>query len=140
MKIKDGSIIPGVGISNIKLGISREALLNIIGDSYEEENLNPGSILIIENAKFWIASDGKVDQIGVEKDFRGKYENIIGIGSTMSDVKKYFGDYVDIYDTYEIKNIDGMCFELEDVKDYDDEWDELTAPIEFIYVYRGHQQ
>ena len=33
-----------------------------------------------------------------------------------------------------------MGFELEDVEDYEDEWDELTAPIEFIYVYRGHQQ
>ncbi len=140
MKIKDGAIIPEVGISNIKLGISREELLNIIGCSYEERVREDDSIIKVENAKFWIASDGKVDQIGVEKDFHGKYENIIGIGSTMLDVKKYFGDYVNIYCTYEIKNIDGMCFELEDVKDYEDEWDELTAPIEFIYVYRGHQQ
>ena len=140
MKIKDGPIIPGVGISNIKLEIGREELLSIIGNEYEEENLDPGSIISIENAKIWIADDGKVDQIGVGKDFHGKYKNIIGIGSTMLDVKRYFGDYVNIYCTYEIKNIDGMCFELEDVEDYEDEWDELTAPIEFIYVYRGHQQ
>jgi len=132
MKIQKGSIIPGVGISNIKLGITKERLLEFIGESYQERALETGSIIVIENAKFWIASDGKVDQIGVEKDFEGKYEEKIGLGSTLNDLKRYIGDYVQVYDTYELKDTKGICFELEDI----DDWDELRAPIDHIYVFR----
>ncbi len=132
MKIQNGSIIPGIGISNIELGITKQELLEIIGHNYQEQSLEIGSIIEIENAKFWIASDDKVDQIGVEKDFKGKYENIIGLGSTLNDLKQYIGDYIQVYDTYELRNIKGICFELEDI----DDWDELKAPIDHIYVFR----
>ena len=132
MKIQNGSIIPGVGISNIKLGITKEKLLEFIGENYQEQPLEIGSLIVIENAKFWIADDGKVDQIGVEKDFGGKYEEIIGLGSTLNDLKRYIGDYVQVYDKYELKDIKGICFELEDI----DDWDELKAPIDHIYVFR----
>ena len=106
--------------------------MEIIGHNYQEQSLEIGSIIEIENAKFWIASDDKVDQIGVEKDFKGKYENIIGLGSTLNDLKQYIGDYIQVYDTYELRNIKGICFELEDI----DDWDELKAPIDHIYVFR----
>ena len=132
MKIQNGPIIPGIGISNIELGITKQELLEIIGHSYQEQSLEMGSIIEIENAKFWIASDDKVEQIGVEKDFKGKYENIIGLGSTLNDLKQYIGDYIQVYDTYELRNIKGICFELEDI----DDWDELNAPIDHIYVFR----
>ena len=132
MKIQNDPIIPGIGISNIELGITKQELLEIIGHSYQEQSLEIGSIIEIENAKFWIASDDKVDQIGVEKDFKGKYENIIGLGSTLNDLKQYIGDYIQVYDTYELRNIKGICFELEDI----DDWDELKAPIDHIYVFR----
>ncbi|MEW4415268.1 hypothetical protein [Clostridium sp. AN503] len=69
MKLQSGPIIPGDCIGNIKLGITREDLLEIIGRDYKEQLLEMGAILAIDNAKFWIASDGKVDQIGVEKAF-----------------------------------------------------------------------
>ena len=132
MKIKDGDIIPAVGISNIKLNFSREALLQLIGKDYKERIREDDSIIEIENAKFWISNDGKVDQIGVKGDFKGKYKNIIGLGSTLEDVKKYIGNYVNVYDTYEIEEDKGICFELEDI----DDWDELKSPIDHIYVFR----
>lgn len=132
MKVQNGPIIPGVCIGNIKLGITQEELLEIIDRDYKEQPLEMGAILAIENAKFWIASDGKVDQIGVEKDFKGRYKGFIGLGSTLSDLKHYIGNYIQVYDTYELENEKGICFELEDV----DNWDELTAPIDHIYVFR----
>ncbi|SFR69503.1 hypothetical protein [Anaeromicropila populeti] len=135
MKLKNGEIIPGIGISNISLGITKEELIHLIGIEYEEEIFEFISIIIVENAKFWFTNDGKLYQIGVSKDFQGKYKNVIGIGSTLKEVKEKFGDYNEEHNTYEIENDKGMCFELEDV-DYDEEWDELTAPIEYIYVYR----
>lgn len=132
MKIDNGPIIPGAGIGNVRLGISREELLKIIGEDFQERSLETGSIITIENANIWIADDGKVDQIGVEKEFGGKYEEVIGLGSTLQDVRQYIGDYVEVYDTYELKGVKGICFELEDI----DEWNELKAPIDHIYVFR----
>lgn len=132
MKIQNGPIIPGVSIGNVKLNITKKELLDIIGNKYKQESLEMGEIIICDNARFWIANDGKVDQIGVGQDFKGKYKGIIGIGSTLSDVKKFVGNYIIIYDTYEVENDKGISFELEDV----DNWDELTAPIEYIYIYR----
>ena len=61
-----------------------------------------------------------------------KYEEVIGLGSTLQDVRQYIGDYVEVYDTYELKGVKGICFELEDI----DEWNELKAPIDHIYVFR----
>lgn len=71
-------------------------------------------------------------QIGVRGGFKGKYKGKIGIGSTLKEVKEYIGDYKSVYSTYEMEQDKGICFELEDV----DDWDELTAPIENIYVFR----
>ena len=131
MKIQDGPIIPGVSIGNIRLGITKEELLKMIREDCHEQSLGEGSRIDIENAKFWINKDGKVAQIGVEKEFKGKYEEVIGLGSALCDVKKYIGEYVQVYDTYELKDINGICFELEDIED----WDELKAPIDHIYVF-----
>ncbi|ANU46960.1 hypothetical protein ADH76_29875 [Enterocloster clostridioformis] len=132
MKIDDGPIVPGVGIGNIKLDITREQLLNIIGSDFKERFRENDSVIEVENARFWIAEDNCLDQIGVQKDFTGKYKKYIGIGSTLQDIKNYIGEYIQVYDTYELEQEKGICFELEDV----DDWNELTAPIEFIYVFR----
>ncbi len=132
MKIQDGPIIPGVGIGNIKLNITKDQLIVLIGNDYKESLLGRGTRIEIENAKFWISEDGKIYQIGVEGDFKGKYKGIIGIGSALSDVKKIVGNYVQVYDTYEIEKEKGICFELEDI----DDWNPLIAPIEYIYVFR----
>ena len=132
MKIQDGPIIPGVGIGNIKLNITKDQLIVLIGNDYKESLLGRGTRIEIENAKFWISEDGKIYQIGVEGDFKGKYKGIIGIGSALSEVKKFIGNYVQVYDTYEMENEEGICFELEDI----DDWDPLVAPIDHIYVFR----
>ena len=132
MKIQDEPIIPGVGIGNIKLNITKDQLIVLIGNDYKESLLGRGTRIEIENAKFWISEDGKIYQIGVEGDFKGKYKGIIGIGSTLSEVKKFIGNYVQVYDTYEMENEEGICFELEDI----DDWDPLVAPIDHIYVFR----
>ena len=64
--------------------------------------------------------------------FKGKYKGIIGLGSTLKDVQQLVGNYVNVYDTYEMINDKGICFELADI----DNWSELTTPIEFIFVFR----
>lgn len=130
--VKDGNIIANVGIGQYLLNMSKNELLKMIGEDYEERIRERDSIICIDNAKFWIDFEGKVDQIGVGKGFYGKYKNRIGIGSTLKDVKDMIGNYIEVGDTYELETEHGICFELEDVED----WEELTAPIEFIYVFR----
>lgn len=137
MKIENGAIIAGLSIGNIKLGMTKEELINIIGAEYKETKINETEITIkIENAEFWIASNNKIRQIAVWGDFQGKYRGIIGIGSTLGDVKKYIGNYDEEYDTYGIENEKGICFELGDMEEYSDYWSELEAPIEIICVFR----
>jgi hypothetical protein len=132
MKIQDGDVLPGIGVGNIKLDITKEELIEIIGENYKQSPNGSGGVISVENASFWIAEDGRVNQIGVGGDFKGKYKGKIGIGSTLKDVKEYIGDYKAVYSTYEVEQDKGICFELEDIED----WDELTAPIEYIYVFR----
>lgn len=136
MRIQDGPIIPGVGIGNIQLNISKKELINIIGNSYKEQKLGIGYKFDIENASFWLGEDNCVYQIGVRGEFNGKFKEVIGIGSTFRDVKKYVGNYTYEYYTYNLDGIKGICFELEQPCDLDEEWDELTAPIEWIFVFR----
>ena len=135
MKIQDGDILPGIGIGNIKLDITKGELIDIIGENYEQRPNASGGVISVENASFWIAEDGRENQIGVGGDFKGKYKKKIGIGSTLKEVKEYIGNYKEVFDTYELEQVRGMCFELKDV----DEWEdgtELIVPIEYIYVFR----
>lgn len=112
------------------LAIINKATEQII--DFKERFRENDSVIEVENARFGIAEDNCLDQIGVQKGFAGKYKKCIGIGSTLQDIKNYIGEYILVYDTYELEQEQGICFELEDI----DDWNELTAPIEFIYVFR----
>lgn len=136
--MKDGEIIPGERIGDIMLGISKEELLGKIGERYSERNTAAGLLIESGNTRFWIGEDETLIQIGVGKGFLGKLYGKIGIGSTLRDVKTYMGGYDDsdtLYVTYGIEGIEGFYFECEDEGE-DEEWDELTDRIEYMYVYK----
>lgn len=75
----------------------------------------------------------------VYNDFKGKVKGKVGIGSYLSDVEKFIGrpeeDGQNIETIYIIKDLPGICFELQD-NDIDEEWNENTAPIETISVFK----
>lgn len=50
----------------------------------------------------------------------------------MKDICNKFGEYYDEGDEFLIKGIEGICFELEDIEN----WEEISAPIEWIFVYK----
>lgn len=139
MVIQEGEIVENSHIGEFCLGMTMEQLLSLIGSDYVESEKNNSCLIIeIENAKFWLDKDDKlVRQIGVTNGFHGKFREVIGIDSTMADVKKYIGEYVEVYDTFELADIPGICFELVDDVDQwpDDYWNDLEAPIEWIFVY-----
>lgn len=133
MKIKDGRIVPGKSIGIYRLGIKKSELLQLLSNEFKTNGGKYGDeIISIENARFWLNKDDVLYQIGVSKGFEGGYDNIIKIGATLKIIQEKYGGYEEIHDTYSIRGIGGMCFELEDVE----EWSEETAPIEWIYVYK----
>lgn len=127
--IQQGEVVEASHIGDFYIGMPKKKLFSMIGPVYRISHIN--ETVSVENAKFWFDKRDKVRQIGVTKGFQGKFRDVIGIGSTLTDVLQYIGKYEEEYDTYEPVDTPGVCFELEDV----DDWEELTAPIEWIFVY-----
>lgn len=137
MKILDGEIHPGERIGQYRLGMNLEHIVGSLGNEYVKQEREDGiCIIVIDNAKFWFDSKKKLIQIGVGSGFGGKYNGKIGIGNTLDDVQKKVGIFYEESDDYLIQGIKGIAFELGDEDGND--WNELTAPIEWIYVYKHY--
>lgn len=136
MVIREGDIIPGKMISHFVLGMTYEAIKKIVNDDYSlsmEKHID-GNVYSAANAIFFFNKDNRLRQVGVTIGFTSKLDDCFGIGSTMADVKIKYGGYYEEYDDYLIDGVEGICFVLGDT-DEDDDWDELAAPIEWIFVY-----
>lgn len=132
MNILTGDIVPGIRIGEFVIGTLKEEIMAKIRGDYKQWERGDGfCIITLGNAKMWFDTTQRLQQIAVTKGFRDQY-NTIGIGSTMRDVVEKFGAYENDGDEYIINGIEGICFELEDM----DNWNELYAPIEWIFVYR----
>ncbi len=136
MKITEGELMPGVGIGDYRIGMKKRDLLKKLGNDYKERDLGGGESRInLENASIWLDQNDTVSQVGVTKGFEGMYDNTVKIGSTLKEIQEKYGGYREEYADYIINGIEGMCFELEDTGECE-EWDELTAPIEWMFIYR----
>ena len=132
MTIIKGDIVPGIRIGEFVIGtLKEEIMIKIKGDYKQWERGDGFCTITLENAEMWFDTTQRLQQIAVTKGFQDQY-NTIGIGSTMKDVVEKFGAYENDGVEYLIKGIEGICFELEDI----DDWDELYAPIEWIFVYK----
>lgn len=128
----NGIIKPGVQLGNFYIGTKKEDIAISIKEEYIVRDLGDGFCkIMVDNYILWFDSDEALSQIGVTKGFLDGYNNI-HIGSTMQDVINIYGAFENDDVEYLIPNVGGICFELEDV----DDWDELTAPIEWIFVYK----
>ena len=147
MKLEDSEIIAGDRIGNIYLGMTYEEFCNLYGYNDKSEETSDSFKISFENFMVWFTNDEKkLDEIIVFGDFKGKYKSNIGIGSTLSDIEKYVGDYYVAYEiipTYAIKDCDGICFQLLDIGAFTDEFDddyenyENIIPIEYISIFKG---
>ncbi len=132
MILEHGIIEPGKRIGNLFIGSRRDEVLDRLCAPDGVEEISKGILLYTwKNFKLWFSEDEKLYQIGVTKGFLGQYKGI-GIGSNLKNVEDTFGSFLERYDEYEIPGVSGICFELEDV----DDWNEMTAPIEWIFVYK----
>lgn len=139
MFLEKGKIEPGKRIGDFVINSKKVDNIIIAGKPIEKNVNKIGTCTYIyDNYMLWFDEQGLLKQVAVTKGFLDGF-NGIHIGSTVQDLLNRFGTYgVDeFYVIYYIPEIEGISFGIEDVGDEDDdEWDELAAPIEWIYVYR----
>ena len=132
--LNNADIIPGKSIGEFYLGMCFADIQKRVHD-FKIEDGETCDILMCGDIRFWVDKEkDSCFQILVEGDFTGKYDNKIGLGTTLKDINKMGLEWYEDLDAYFIKGIDGICLELGDTED-DEEWDELSAPIETISVY-----
>jgi len=128
------NIVPAKCINQYKIGDSISNLLSSLDNNYSLQELQSYLVIYYKFYKFWILKETKkIVQIGVYKGYKGTFKGI-GIGSTLNEIRKKFGNWCESLDIYLIPNYEGICFELED-NDTDEDWIQEAVPIESIFVY-----
>lgn len=134
----DTQIIPGKRVGKYGLGITYRELIKLFQSENIEhkEKILPTCLKIETKDMAFLLENSIVTQITVFGDFKGKLCGTIGIGSSLTEVKEHIGDIksgeFDIVPTYELKDTNGICFELKD----DSDWDENKTPIDAISIFR----
>ncbi|MEK4237516.1 hypothetical protein [Paenibacillus sp. FSL H7-0714] len=131
-----GDIIPGLSVGDFKIGCSMEEVLNKVSFEYHVEfGVHEGRAHIIEGdcIKFFFDFETKnLVQITVFSDYKGKFQNLIGIGTVLSELKDvviYEVDEEDMDCSIEFPGYNGIRINTE-------KWDDDT-PIKFISVYES---
>lgn len=129
----DETIIAGQSVGKYILNMPYETILELLNEEkYVVRDLMEYTVVECSNIKFWISKkDKKAKQILVHGSFEGKFCDVIGIGSNLTQVKTFVGEWYQELDAYYVKNHIGICFQLYD----EDDWNADTAPIEFISVF-----
>ena len=134
-----GDILPEIGIGNIKLGMNRNDVEKIMHHA-PVQCLSEAYILKGRDINVWInKSTNCVTQIMVFGEFKGKLMNEFGIGSYLSNIEQKLNETAtDEYYVYTFKNLQGICFELEDIEeDWNDiDWFKSNSKINFISVFK----
>lgn len=125
-------IINSKCMGRYQLGWTMEDLKKEIYGDFTEEYLENHYTLTTENLKFWILKEREViSQIMAFGSYSGKFLECIGIGNNMLDLSRIGVRYNKEDYVYTLQDYPGICFELEDI----DEWNELIAPIEYISIF-----
>lgn len=136
-ELKTASILPGKGIGPLRLGMTFNEIVEQIGP-YDQRELANATQLICENIKIWI--DHQTDcasQILAYGSFEGAFDRWLTLGMTLADAVKKGYSYHEELGVYLLDGVDGMCLELDDDCDLEDDapWDELSAAIARISVF-----
>jgi hypothetical protein len=141
-------IIPGHSAAGIQLGSPIEEILKELQTAFISEEVRnpffPHTPVITRYRSamvdLWV-KEGIIDQIMVHSGYRGKIMNSIGVGSTMMDIEMQIGAWEeDEEDNLVIRNLPGLCFEIEGsfpgLKDPALRY----APIKALFVFKAQQE
>jgi len=136
--LKNGEIIPNIGIGSIKLGMNVSELKKIISEK-SIQYLSDCYVLECEDVNIWVDKEKDcIAQIMVFGQFNGKLLNKFGVDSYLSDIESQIGkNATEEHYVYVFKNLKGICFEFEEIEDdwNDIEWFKSNAKIAFISVF-----
>lgn len=129
-------IIPGKRIGKFQLGWRLDELINHLEFEYTIEHY-PNEIITIMSNDFWFTlnkTKGLYSIYSMGK-YQGKYNNLVGLGSILTDIHgdlNYELDEEFLYDTmwwrFKPRDVQGIHFQTEE------EWDDRT-PIFSIQVF-----
>lgn len=145
MKIEYGEIIPGVRLGEFTIGMKKEDVIEKINNNCKEEIQWDAynHRIYLENAIIGFDDNDFVEGISVTKGFKGRYNGILIIGSTLETISKTLGSCKQfdgpVTVDYKIVGIEGLSFGLEendDDVDEDDIWCEKNLSIEWLTIYR----
>jgi hypothetical protein len=120
-------IVPGESAAGIR-----------VGQRIEELRLEPNAVKRLEECerwdfgpvRLWVRA-GIVEQIGVREGYRGKVDDTVTIGATLSEIQERVGTVVeDDEDNLIVEGYPGWCFETEGLG-------EITEI--FVYAIAGEQ-
>ncbi len=150
--MNEWDIFPDEGVGEFKiLDPFEKVYAYLINNNIEfniEKNIRSGISLNTGDMRISFDKEKLIFAISVFRNFKGKINNTIGIGSTLKDVEIHLGKYIDGMNihcpTYELANIKGVEFKLSNDVIYDDiiynytaEWDESAIPIAQITVWNS---
>lgn len=134
--METNAIVPSKSIGIFQLGWTKKELFSHFCNGYKIKDLSTEQKIFYRNFHFWVNKETQtVKQISVINEYDGKFSDKIGIGSTLKDIENYFGKWQEDLDVYIIPEYKGICFEVKDVDDFDEEWIEDQMPINVISVY-----
>lgn len=126
-------IIPGKSAGDVEINATIEDVLKQAGEIFEIEYIPDKHIGDLtkyrsKDIDIWVRNN-KVWQIVVHGNYLGKVlDSQIGLGSTLRDVKNYFGDMTLLMENIMVKTLPGMSFEPET--------EEADAKIAEIYIWK----
>jgi hypothetical protein len=136
----DAPIVPGKSAAGISIDDSIEAILLqvqpfTITDLSQEKRYQFGSVSL------WVNNEGKIKQIGLYPGYRGKIAELIGIGSTISEVIGSLGVVVeDEDDNLVVEGSPGWCFESSQWQLSPSGVPDTSATVTEIYIFRQADQ
>lgn len=130
----DAPIVPNESAAGVRIGEDARSVVERAGSKFIDDpadlvrSYNFGSVIL------W-ARAARVHQVGVLRAYRGKVQNQIGLGSTIGDVERAFGNVIeDDDDNLVVPSLPGWCFETEEWMFGDEVHQNRSARIVAIYV------
>ena len=133
--INKGDIIPGRGIGEISLNESEEMLLSQIGTAYRKVTGTDYFKYDMDSLTIWVDSrTNRVFEIIAKEGFEGTLFNQVRVGTPFTKLRELGELYYDL-DTYQIRGVEGVSFEMSEDETSEDDYDVENTHIVSISVY-----
>ena len=134
----DAPILPGQSAAGVSLGDSiKDILPQAVPLAIKD--LPPGRRYQFGSVTLWVNDSGNIQQIGLYTGYRGKINQLIGIGSTIGEITTLLGNVIeDEQDNLEVEGFPGWCFESSPWHSPQQVVPDLDASITQIFIFEAN--